>query len=179
MAKKPSRRSRRQMGKYLRGTVDEDLALGTLAAKDLIKVNMDETVNERTLVSSVVAAWGMRDFTPAVNVGPVLVGLAHSDYTDSEIEEWIESTSSWNEGDLVAQEVSARKIRVVGKFEIHALATEAVVLNDGRQIKTKLNWILLQGQTLSVWAYNVGSAAIATTDPTISVNGHANLWPKG
>ncbi len=171
-------RRRRSMGRYIRGPVDEELDLGTLAARTLIGANFDSVVNERTLVSSLVATWALSDVTVATGDGPVLVGVAHSDYSDSEIESWIEVTNSWNEGDLVGQEVANRKCRRVGVFESKDLAAETAVLNDGKPIKTRLNWILLQAQTLKVWAYNMGSSPFATTNPTLRVAGHANLFPK-
>ncbi len=166
------------MGKYLKGSVDEDLDLGTLATKDAILVAFDSTVNERTLVSSVVASYTMSNWTPIASAGPILVGIAHGDYTAAEIEAWVETTGSWNETDLVQQEVANRKIRKIGVFDTPASAAASAVLNDGRPVKTKLNWILTQGQTLSLWAYNLGTAAVATTDPRIHAEGHANLWPR-
>jgi len=169
---------RRSMGRYIRGNVDESLVLTTLAARTLAAIAFDETVNERTLVSSLVASWSLDDLTAGAGIGPILVGVAHSDYSTAEIEEFIENTGSWDEGDLVQQEVGKRKIRTVGTFESAISGVAAAVLNDGKPIKTRLNWILLQGQTLKVWAYNLGTAAVATTVPEVSVQGHANLFPK-
>lgn len=169
------------MGKYIRGSVDETTALGTLAGTTLISADFDETVNERTLVSSVIAAYSLHNATAGANIGPVLVGLAHSDYTNAEIEEWIENAASWNEGNLVqSKEVGKRLIRRVGIFPDDGGAAPSVVkvLNDGKAIKTKLNWILLQGQTLKLWGYNMGSVAFATTDPQLKAQGHVNLWPR-
>ena len=171
-------RSKRRMGKYIRGTVDESTSAAALAAKDVVSAVMDETVNERTLISSIVAIWSLRSFTPIANSGPLLVGVAHSDYSEAEIEEFLEATASWNEGDKVAQEVAKRLIRRIGTFGAPDSATDSQTLNDGKPIKTKLNWILLQGQTLQVWVYNLGSAAVATTTPVVDVAGHANLWPR-
>ncbi len=176
MAKRKPQR-RRAMGRYLRGSVDEDLVLGGLASKTVISVIFDETVNERTLVSSVVAAYSLAGWTLTTNDGPMLVGLAHSDYSDAEIEEFVEATGSWNEGDLVQQEISKRKIRRIGIFEEPDTDTDSVTLNDGKPIKTKMNWIVNQGQTLRVWAYNLGAGPI-TTGASIHVQGHANLFPK-
>ncbi len=174
-----AKRRRRRMGKYLRGGIDENLGLSTLGAKTLISTPFDETVNERTLVSSVVASYSLAEFTPGNNDGPILVGLAHSDYTDAEIQAVIDQTLSWNEGDKVGQEVAKRLVRRIGQFPGPAsVSTEAVVLNDGKPIKTKLNWILLQGQTLRLWAYNLGTSALATTSPIVTAQGHANLWPR-
>ncbi len=93
---------RKRMGKYIRGNVDEELALTSLASKDVVGAVFDEVVNERTLVSSLVASWAMESFTPAVGVGPILVGIAHGDYSDAEIEEYLENTGQWNEGNMIS-----------------------------------------------------------------------------
>ena len=172
-------RGKRAMGRYLRGSIDENLSLGTLAAATLLSAIFDETVNERTLVSSIVVSWSLSNWTPAQGDGPIVVGVAHSDYTDAEIEAVIENVGSWNEGDMVlSREVAKRLVRRVGQFEIPSAAEGGTVLNDGRPIKTKLNWILLQNQTLRYWAYNQGTSALATTSPDIRIQGHANLWPR-
>ncbi len=172
------RRSKRSMGKYIRGTIDESTSFAALAAKDVATADFDQVVVDRMLISSVKATYSLRDFTPAVNSGPILVGIAHSDYTDAEIEEFLETTDSWDEGNKVEQEVAGRLIRRIGIFQSPALATESVTLNDGKPIRTKLNWILNQGQTLQLWVYNMGSAAVATTTPVVDVAGQANLWAR-
>ncbi len=171
---------RRAMGRYIRGTVDDTVSLTTLAPSTAVSADFGQSVNERTFVSSIVANWALNNFTDAAADGPIVVGVAHSDYTDPEIEAWIENTGSWNEGDKTAQEVGNRQIRQIGVFSSSAArtATGTAVLNDGKAIKTKLNWILLQGQTLSMWAYNAGSSALATTVPVLHANGHVNLWPR-
>ncbi len=178
MANKPKRR--RRMGKYIRGTVDETTALTTIGANAAIKGDFDEVVIERTLISSVVAAYSLSEFTAGAGIGPIVVGIAHSDYSAAEIEEWIETTSSWSEADKVQQEISNRLIRRIGVFEVLLGDTSglAKVLNDGKLIKTKLNWILNTGQTISLWGYNQGGTAAATTVPLLKAQGHANLWPR-
>ncbi len=178
MAKRTSRR-RRRMGRYIRGNVDEELALTALASKDVVGAVFDEVVNERTFVSSIVANWSMENFSVLAGRGPIIVGVSHSDYSDAEIEEWIENTGQWNEGDLVAsREIGKRLIRQVGTFPSPAAALGIVNMNDGRPVKTKLNWILLQGQTLRIWAYNSGTVAVGATVPSVTCNGHVNLWPR-
>ncbi len=166
------------MGRYIRGSVDDTVSLTTLAATTVISEDFDNVVNERTLVSSIVATYAMANFTADAADGPIMVGIAHSDYTDGEIEEFIETIGGWDEGNKTAQEKMNRKIRRIGVFQSPATAAEDVVLNDGKAIKTKLNWILLQGQTLSLWAYNMGSSALATTVPVVHAQGHCNLFPK-
>ena len=168
------------MGRYLKGSVNEELSLGTLAARTLIGTTFDETVNERTLVSSLVATWSLQDFTAAAGDGPIMVGVAHGDYSDAEIEAVLEATGSWDEGDKVAQEVGKRLVRRIGVFRVQAsdAGTGTYTLNDGKPIKTKLNWILNQGVRLKIWAYNMGSSPLATTNPVVGAEGHANLWPR-
>ncbi len=171
--RKPMKRRR-----YLRGNIDEDLPIGTLAAKDVVLVAFDETVNERSLVSSVVASYSISNFTPIATSGPIMVGIAHGNYTAVEIEAFIENTGSWSEGDKTSQEIAKRQIRMIGIFETPSNVTLSVRLNDGKPIKTKLNWILNQGVGLNLWAYNLGAAAVATTVPVIHAQGHANVWPS-
>lgn len=170
---------KRPYGKYLKGIIDEQMALGTLAALTLVAQPIDEVVDKKTLISSVKLVWSLKEFTPVAGAGPILIGVAHSDYTAAEIEEVIENANSWNEGDLVAQEVAKRKIRIIGSFYGAAQDLGGVVMNDGKPITTKLNWMLQEGQTLDVWAYNTGTAALSTTDPKVRAYGHANLWSRG
>lgn len=166
------------MGRYIRGTIDEEMAIGTLNAKVVIAAGFDQAVVERTLISSIVATYSLKNVTPSPTAGPLLVGIAHSDYSASEIEAWIENTGAWSEGDKVAMEVGGRKIRKIGIFGNTGSVNDAAVLNDGKPIKTKLNWILVTGQSLQLWGYNLGSGAYATTDPSVDAQGHANLWPR-
>ncbi len=174
MAKHP--RKRRPKGRYLKGQVDEGKSLSTLAAVTLLSDTFDESVEERTRISSLVATWSLTDFTSSAASGPVVVGVAHSDYSDAEIEAYIEVTTSWKEGDLVAQEIGQRKIRKIGVFaDDGSSALDTVVLNDGKPIHTKLNWILTTGKTLKMWAYNQGSQPLVTGS-ILQCQGHANLW---
>ncbi len=180
MPKKSGRKRKSVFGKYMRGSISEELDLGTLAAKTLVAQAFDEVVVEVTRVSSIEVVASLRDFTPAVDVGPILIGVAHSDYTAAEIEEYLENTGSWNRGDQINQEISKRLIRRLGIFDIHLPSTspqfQAMVLNNGRPLKVKLNWKLVTGQSLDLWGYNLGAAAIATTTPVVALEGHANLW---
>lgn len=173
MARKP----RRRMGRYIRGNIDVDIAMGTLAAQTA-QLFATDTVKERTYVSSMVNSYSLSGVTPVENTGPVQVGVAHSDYSLSEVEAWIEQVTGWDEADLVAQEIAKRKIRRIGVFANPATLVESSRLADGRMVKTRLGWILLQGQGLNIWVYNMGVVAFATTDPNVNVSGHANLWPK-
>ncbi len=177
MAKNPKRR--RKFRKYLKGIIDEIMGLSTLAAETLISALVGDSIDEKAWLTSVVATWSLSDMTTGDNIGPIVVGVAHSDYTSAEVEAWIENTNSWTEGDLVSREVAQRKIRLVGTFEAQVSGSGAiVVLNDGKPIHTKCGWQLTTGDTVRFWAYNSGTAALATTSPEVRMQGHANLWPN-
>ncbi len=168
---------KRKYRKYLKGQIDSHVALGTLAANTLVSVMFADTLTEKAWLSSVDASWSLDDFTQGADRGPILVGVAHSDYADAEIEAWVENISSWQGNDLVNQEIARRKIRRVGIFPMQTSEPSAV-LNDGESIHTKCGWQLYTGQGLRLWAYNMGSAALATTDPDMGTQGYANLWPN-
>ncbi len=169
---------RRKYRKYLPGQIDIDFALGTLGVESLAKMNVPDTLTEKAWLSSVKCSWTMINFTKQTTDGPILVGIAHSDYTAAEIESWIENLNSWDSGDLLAQEIAKRKIRYVGQFQSPATVQEVARINDGRQFRTKANWQLETGDTVAVWAYNQGSSPLAGTDPVVHVSGKANLWPN-
>ena len=163
--------------RYLRGQVDEEVALSTLAGETLISAAFSDSVTEQARISSLVAAYALSGMTPAASDGPIMVGVALSVYTDAQIEEFLEQQDSWEEGDQVAKEVSSRMIRRVGVFTNPPLAVDFAALNDGKPIKTKLNWPLTTGQTLKLWAYNLGTSTL-TTGAIVHATGHANIWPQ-
>ncbi len=168
---------RGSMSGYLKGNIDLDFALGTLAAQDVIVQATQDTVNGRSIVTSIDCTYSLSGYTVVDNAGPIEVGVAHPDYADAEIEAWIELSTGWDAGDKISQEVSNRLIRKIGSIPM-VTSLAASPLNDGRPIKTKLNWILEQGTGLKFWAYNHGSVALSVTDPDMHVQGHANIFPK-
>ncbi len=175
MMAKARRRRKRSFAGYVRGNIDLDTALGTLAGKTAV-LQASQTVSSPCRVSSVKAIYSLHGMTVGDNIGPIMVGVAHSDYTLAELEEWIEAASgSWQRGKLVEQEIDNRLIRRIGVFT-PLISLGAEVLNDGKPIRTKLNWALQSAQGLNFWYYNMGTAALATTDPNGHVQGQANLF---
>ncbi len=164
MARKPAQR-------LIKGNVDEGLSLSTLADVTALKDNFDETVTERAFALSLEASWTIRGLT--VGEGPIWFGVAHSDYTVTEIEEYVENAGSWDVGNLVAQEQGRRKIRIIGVFD-GELADQAI--NDGVPLKTILKFMLESGDTLALWCYNKSGGAL-TTGAAIQGNGHVWLRP--
>lgn len=178
MAKGRHFKRTRKFRKYLRGGIDETKALGVLAAGDLLKEDVADAVSEKAWCSSVNLSWSLANFTPTAKAGPILVGIAHSDYTDAEIEAWIENLFSWNQGDQVQQEVASRKIRRVGiLIPAGTGLLLSSTLNDGRPLRTKAGWQLVTGQTIALWYYNMGSVDLVT-GAEVETIGFANLWPN-
>ncbi len=171
-------RRRRKFRRYIRGQVAEELSLGALVASTAVATTFDNTVSETTWVSSVDAVYTLTNWTPTAGAGPILILLAHSDYTVAEIEEWLENTGAWSEGDLIPQEQSRRMIRQVGVFRNPATTGEVSRLADGRMVHTKINMRLLSGQTLQLVCYNLG-AANAGSGGVVDCVGKAHLWPTG
>lgn len=144
-------------------------ALDTLAsATALVTGITPASVSTYRLVSAKLA-WSLTELTESD--GPIVVGYAHSDYTVGEIKEAIESQNSINPGDKISQEQSNRLVRIVGSFS----GMENQSLNDGRPIKTKLNWLIPIGQFVNMFAYNDGAGAL-TTGSNLRANG--DIWVK-
>ncbi len=176
-----ARRGRRKFRRYLRGQISFTFDFGSLASKDLVLAPVPDVLTEKAWLSSVKSTYSLTDVTDSTqDAGPVLVGIAHSDYTAAEVEAWIENLGSWEQGDKISQEIAKRMIRRVGVFpgkDANNLE-QAQVLNLGRPITTKCGWQLTTGQTVDFWVYNMGTGVFATTTPTVHFEGHANLWPN-
>ncbi len=164
------------MNGYVKGIVNKTLALGGLATKTLIGDTFDNVTIERMLCSSLVATYTIDDLL--AGQGPILFGVAHSDYDAAEIEAVIENTGSWDMGDKISQEVAKRLVRVIGTMVgEQGTGTDDVKFNQGRPVKTKLNWMLNTGDTLKLWAYNLDTGSL-TTGSILTADGHCNLWIK-
>ncbi len=149
--------------------ISESLPLLTLANLDVLGEVLPDTVDKPTFILSIDATWSLNGLTGGE--GPILVGWAHADYSDAEVEEWIENQGAWGTSDLVQQEVAKRKIRTAGEFS--GVAGDEV-LNDGKFIRTRMKFMLNAGQTMRFWAYNRSGAAL-TTGASLLVEGTAWL----
>ena len=175
-AKGTYKRRRYRQGRYLRGGVSVNKDLGTMQALDVQTEDMPEVVSERTRVSSLDCMWTTSGWIQSDDDGPIMVGVAHSGYTDAEIEGWIEDQDTWDEGDMQLRDVRQRLIRKIGVLTSPPTDGGSKSLNDGKPIKTRLNWVLSTGQTLQIWYYNMGNSAFGAPGPHVQTNGHVNLF---
>ncbi len=174
MARK--RRGRRtNWSRYMSGSVDVDMILATLNSKTAIRTTTTGVVVDTTKVSSIKCTYILSGITPADNKGPLMMGVCHPDYTTAELEEWIEADAGWDIGDKIAKEIRGRLIRVIGVFNMPTVDGGTSRLNDGLPVKTKLNWVLAEGDGLTFWSYNLGSVDLDGS-ANINVLGKANLW---
>ncbi len=151
--------------------IKESLAAGALAASDAISTAFTATVDRPYWLASIDTMVGAQGF--AGGDGPVIVGIAHSDYSAAEIEEWIEATASWSSIDKVEQEQARRKCRIIGQVNDPA----SQQFNDGKITRTKCGWILEAGSTLSLFIYNDG-VAVLTAGGVVDLTGRAYLSPR-
>ncbi len=147
----------------------EATALLTLGSVTVLVSNLLPASDNEYRVLSVSNLWSLRDL--ASGEGPVIVGYAHGDYSVTEIKQCIEAEGSMVRGDKIEAERSNRLVRRVGIFT--GLGSDTT-LNDGRPIRTRLNWVIPVGKLLVAWAYNQSGASLTTGSELVS-NGKATI----
>ncbi len=150
------------------------LAIGGLVTLDVTSAAATSALTNTLRIMSLDMTWSIVDLGAATDDG-FEFGVAHSDYSAAEIEECLEATTSMDLGDKVAQERANRLVRTIGIISGNGIAGGGGVLNDGRPVKTRLNWLLSIGDTLNVWVRN-GSSANYTTGANLI--GQGVLWVK-
>ncbi len=164
------RRRKKFGGVWRQVPIDFTLSLGTLADNDLIAGTLTNNAVDSLRAMSLDGTWTYEGAT--ASEGPVTIGVAHGDYSAAEIEEWYEAIGSMNRSDKVAAEQAGRLARRIGTFA--ALQTGAEILNDGKPIKTRLNWLVSPGLNIQAWAHNDSGAAL-TTGAVVHFQGVLNL----
>ncbi len=164
MVNKPAKRPRK---KLFAPIVNNELPLSTLAKDALLASVLGGSPGEEMYFKMARFTWILKGV--ASTDGPIVVGIAHEDYSNAEIEEYLENATQWDIGDKIAQEQSARKIRVVGVF---AGGTPGLFqsLNDGKPIDTPLRFKVQNDQSLKIWALNKG--VTMQTGSILVVNGN-------
>ena len=161
------------MNNYQRIPVQQEEALDTLGNGTGLVEALTGSFTTPIRITSVDAVWSLRNVTGGE--GPIVFGVAHGDYSLAEIEAWIELTlgSITGPGDMQDREVANRLIRRIGAF---SAATTDETINDGKSLKTRLNWLIPDGKTLQMWTYNASGATL-TTGAIVRCSGHLNgFW---
>lgn len=146
------------------------ITLGTLANITVVEGALTPSSTDKYRAVSHSCIWSLKNFTPGE--GPIMIGYAFSDYTVAEVKECLESQASIAPGGKIENERANRLVRIVGAFP-GAAADE--VLNDGKPIKTRLNWSIPIGDSVDIFAYNEGGSTL-TTGGLIEADG--DLWVK-
>ncbi len=168
MASKPKRRS----FNLRRVSIAASPTIGALVAEDVVSNAMTDAGTDPYRVTSIKASFAWAD--KALVDDAMEFGYAHSDYTDPEVEEALEATASIDRGNKVAQEQANRLVRRIGTIGgASVTAAGGVGFNDGRPVKTKLNWKMSTGDTINLWIRN-GSANDWTTGSSLTVIGE--MW---
>lgn len=171
MAKRPRKRSAPR--DWTRIPINNEQTLGTLAnitgvTESIIGSNFTHDVR----VTSIDVLWTLDNFT--AGEGPIAFGVAHGDYSLTEIEEFLEQAQPLGPASLIEREIAQRKIRRIGVF---AGGNASETFNDGKPKKTRLNWLIPDGHTIDMWAYSYGGTANLTSGAVVRVLGQMNgFW---
>ncbi len=172
MAKKRAKRRRFNLRKV---RINSTTAVGALDTLDVTSGPITDAAADKLRFISLIASWSWSDLAASQD-DALTFGVAHSDYSAAEIEECLEATGTIDLGNKVAQEQSNRLVREIGVFGNEAAATiSGIPFNDGKPVRTKLNWLMSAGDTLQVWMRNA-SGTIYTTGSRLICSG--NLWVK-
>ncbi len=148
----------------------EATALLTLASVTVLTGTVLPLADNEYRVLTVNNLWSVRGNT--VGEGPIVVGYAHGDYSVTEIKQSIEAEGMMTRGDKIVAEQGNRLVRRVGVFAGSSATDQS--LNDGKPIRTRLNWLIAEGKTLNAWAYNQSGASL-TTGTILVMNGKATI----
>ncbi len=168
LAKKLVRRRRFNLRRV---RITPEIAIGTLATDTALTSAISNTSPSAYRAISVIATWALAGVMDSTE-GPLTVGYAHSDYTVAEIKECLEAAASIDMGNKIAMEQGNRLIRIVGVLPARSGGS---FLNDGKPIKTRLNWLITQGDTVNVFVFNENTA-VFTTGAVLNLQG--DLWIK-
>ncbi len=175
MAKKTHGRRRRRRFTLRRVRIASKSLAGALAANDVAVNAVTNQVTDQMRFISLDASYSWADIGQDIDDG-CSFGVAHSDYTATEIEEALEAGGSMDLGDKVAQEQANRLVRELGTISsAGGPSAGGAQFNDGKRLKTRLNWLMSTGDTLNLWIMNI-SGVVWTTGSGVTIVG--NLWVK-
>ncbi len=136
--------------------ITPEKSLSTLLSDTAIVGDLTGVSANEYRCKSISACWALTGLTPGE--GPITVGYAHSDYSVAEIKECLEAQAAIDFGDKIAMEQGNRLVRVIGSFSPEANSA----LNDGKPIKTKLNWLIGIGDQVNMFCFNDSPSTLTT-----------------
>lgn len=134
--------------------VKKQFALSTLADGTLLSSAMGSAFSVKMYIISADLYIALRGGT--AGEGPILVGLADSDLSDTEITECLDAVYGGDE-DIVSREQARRPVREIGMFP--GLSTEEL-LNQGNKTRYKLKFPVGESSAIDLWARNESGAAL-------------------
>ena len=133
------------------------VTLSTLAANTVVDAALFDTVlGEDLFCISTDLECQLQGFTAAE--GPLEFGMAHSDYSEGEVEEAL-SVSFFNPDNKIEQERARRAVRRIGAFP--GLTTNEV-FRDGTKYRQTLKFSVGNGFTVNLFVANRGPGTLTT-----------------
>ncbi len=170
-----ARKGRKRRFNLRKVKVASAVAAGALATEDVVSGAITSAAADKLRFVSLNASYTWTNIGSGVDDGCTF-GVAHSDYSAAEIEECLEQAASIDLGDKIAQEKGNRLVREIGTISAGgAGAAGGQAFNDGKPTKTRLNWLMSAGDTLSLWIRNA-SGTVWTTGSGVAVSG--DLWVR-
>ena len=142
-----------------------EVQLSTLGSAIVISGNLfDSTLAEDLFCISTDITVQMRDHTAPE--GPLEFGLAHGDYSDTEIKEHLD-VSFMDPDKQIEKEHAKRLVRLIGSL---SGLNASEVFNDGRKYRQKLKFTVGNGYNVKFWVANRDGGAL-TTGTTVTYQG--------
>ncbi len=135
------------------------MALSTLADNSVLKTAIQAAFTRRFRVAYLKGTWIIRGGTSTE--GPLVVGLAHSDYTIAEIQEATD-VSVISSSEKIANERRRRLVRKVGAFKMFESNEQLQGDRGSEKVFTRLNWPIEEDFSLDLWAQNRSGATLTT-----------------
>ncbi len=144
--------------------VSQQITLGTLASNIVVAADLIAALTEDLYVISADLMWSR--LNAADGEGPIQVGIAHGDLSVTEIGENLNANVTGPDN-IIQMERARRPVRKAGMFS--GLAGDEV-LNDGKEIRSRIKFSIGDGQAVLAWAVN-RSGATLTTGGLVRVDG--------
>ncbi len=157
---KKSRKRSRNSKNFVALPVQGSVALGVLASAKVLSANLPAgNFTEDLYAISADIEVAVRGLTGGEGF-PSSWGLAHSDYSDVEIEENLE-VALLGPGTKIEQERLRRLVRKGGQFKYADDANEGLIPLD-RSHRVPLKFVINDGFSLDIYYYNRSGAALTT-----------------